>query len=119
MRRAGAITSIAAAIGLAGALSLPAALAPASAAAQDQAEPAAAQEESPAESRSTEFKAVEGAPPTKDVPGGPLLIGAYGAVWLLLLLFVVRLGRLQGRTMQDVERLERTLGVQDDDGDGS
>lgn len=71
--------------------------------------------ESPAESRSAEFEAVEGAPPGQDVPGGPLLVGAYGVAWLLLLLFVLRMGRLHAKTMRDVERLERTL----DRGEGS
>ncbi|MFW6049666.1 MAG: hypothetical protein ACODAU_00750 [Myxococcota bacterium] len=68
----------------------------------------AAESEDPAESRAAEFRAVRGAE-AEQVPGGPLLIGAYALVWALLLLFVVRLGLLQARTARDVQRLERRL----------
>ncbi len=67
----------------------------------------------PAEERATEFRAVEG-PVTEDVPGGALMVGAYGVIWLLVLLYVVRLGRMQGRIAADVERLERSLASTDD-----
>lgn len=62
----------------------------------------------PADERATEFRAVEG-PQVEDVPGGPLLITAYGVVWVLLMLYLVRLGRMQARIARDLGRLERSL----------
>ncbi len=50
--------------------------------------PALAQEDVD-ESRATSFQAVEGAQ-REDVPGGPLLIGAYGVTLLLLVGYVAR-----------------------------
>ena len=58
--------------------------------------------------RATTFQRVEG-PVTEDVPGGALLVGAYGVAWALILLYVLRLGMLQTRVARDVERLERSL----------
>lgn len=66
------------------------------------------EQEDPAESRATEFRAVTG-PQAEQVPGGPLLVGAYAIVWLLLLGFVVRLARLHAQTARDVERLEKSV----------
>ncbi|MDQ3033337.1 MAG: hypothetical protein M3Y87_13035 [Myxococcota bacterium] len=62
----------------------------------------------PTASRSTTFQAVEG-PTTEDVPGGPLLVGAYGTILVLLLGYVMWLGRLQSVTTRDVARLRRAL----------
>jgi CcmD family protein len=45
----------------------------------------------------------------EDVAGGPLLLAAYGVIWVLVLLYVIRLVRLQSRSQADVERLERVL----------
>ncbi|MCA9532770.1 MAG: hypothetical protein KC593_03790 [Myxococcales bacterium] len=42
-----------------------------------------------ASSRATSFRAVDGAI-TEDVPGGLMLVGAYGAIFALLLLFLWR-----------------------------
>lgn len=64
--------------------------------------------EDPAESRSAEFRAMEG-PDQESVPGGPLMIAAYAFVWVLLLLYIVRLGQISARTGRDVARLERSL----------
>jgi CcmD family protein len=61
-----------------------------------------------AEQRAQSFQAVQGAV-REDVPGGPLLVAAYGAIWVLMLLYVVRLVRLQQRAQSDVARLERVL----------
>jgi CcmD family protein len=61
-----------------------------------------------AEERSQSFQAVRGAV-KEDVPGGPLLVAAYAAIWIALLLYVIRLARLQQRVQSDVERLERVL----------
>jgi CcmD family protein len=61
-----------------------------------------------AEERSQSFRAVEGAV-KEDVPGGPLLVAAYAAIWLVVLAYVFRLTRLQQRAQRDVARLERLL----------
>jgi len=58
--------------------------------------------------RAQSFRAVQGAV-QEDVAGGPLLVTAYAVVWVLLLLFVVRLVRQQQSTARDLERLERQL----------
>ena len=72
-----------------------------------------AQEEEPrretaAESRATSFQAVQG-PSAEDVPGGPLLLGAYGTILVLLLTYVAWLGRLQSTTARDLDRLQKAL----------
>jgi hypothetical protein len=69
--------------------------------------PAFAQEDT-SEDRATSFQAVEG-PPKEDVPGGPLLVGAYAFVLVLLIGYAARLGALQSRTARELERLTRTL----------
>jgi hypothetical protein len=61
-----------------------------------------------AEDRSQSFRPIEGAV-KEDVPGGPLLVAAYGSLWLFLLGYGFRLIRLQGRAEADVQRLERAL----------
>jgi hypothetical protein len=81
------------------------------AAAQDP----SAETEDPAESRATEFRAVEG-PEAESVPGGALLIGAYAIVWGALMIYLLRLGRMQYGLARDMERLERSLMA---DGGGS
>ena len=62
----------------------------------------------PAQDRATEFVAVDGAV-AEDVPGGPLLVGAYGLVLLVVLGYVLRLGFLQAGTARDLDRLEKTV----------
>ena len=64
--------------------------------------------EDPAASRSATFQAVEG-PTTEDVPGGPLLVGAYGVVMVLLVGYVMWLARLQSVTTRDIDRLRKAL----------
>jgi hypothetical protein len=61
-----------------------------------------------AEERAQSFQAVEGAV-KEDVPGGPLLIAAYGVIWALTLLYVLRIVRLQQRAQNDLQRLEQVL----------
>ncbi|MGD8858752.1 MAG: hypothetical protein PVI30_02000 [Myxococcales bacterium] len=61
-----------------------------------------------AEDRSQAFQAVEGGV-QEDVPGGPLLVGAYTVVLTALVLYVVRLTRLQQRLGSDISRLQRVL----------
>jgi hypothetical protein len=58
--------------------------------------------------RATSFRAVTGAE-AESVPGGPLLIGAYGLVWCFTLLYVLRLAGLSRRTSVEITRLERIL----------
>lgn len=69
--------------------------------------PLAAQEE-PADSRATSFQAVEG-PQKEQVAGGPLLVGAYAFVLVLLVGYVARLASLQSKTTAEVERLTRAI----------
>ena len=64
--------------------------------------------EDAAESRAAAFQAVEG-PDAEQVPGGMLLIGAYGFVLVLLIGYVGRLGKLQSKTLAEVERLSQSL----------
>ncbi len=64
----------------------------------------------PADQRATEFRAVSG-PQAESVPGGVLLVSAYAAAWLFLMLYVLRLGRLSARARADVARLEKSLGA--------
>lgn len=71
----------------------------------------------PSEERATSFRAVEG-PVTEDVPGGTLLVVAYAIVWVLVLLYVLRLGAIQSGLGREVDRLERSLGAADVEGDG-
>ena len=58
--------------------------------------------------RAQTFQAVEGAV-KEDVPGGPLLVGAYGLIWLVVFGYLVRLVRLQARTEAEVSRLDKAL----------
>lgn len=75
--------------------------------------PANAQEGASAESsdtaadedRSTEFRTSAG-PQVDRVPGGKLLIGAYGLAWLAILMFMwFRIDRQQKRATEELERL--------------
>ena len=61
-----------------------------------------------AESRATSFQAVSG--PTREaMPGGPLLLCAYGAFVVMLLGYVVYLGRLQTTSARELARLGAIL----------
>lgn len=64
--------------------------------------------EDAAESRASSFVAVEGAV-EEDIAGGPLMLGAYAATWILLFLYVLRLVSLQQRTLREVEQLKAEL----------
>lgn len=61
-----------------------------------------------ATSRSASFQAVSGAQ-QEDVPGGPLLVAAYGTVLALVLGYVVYLGSLTSGASRDLDRLEKAL----------
>lgn len=101
-----------AALALAGLLGM---ATPLAAMAQQQEQPEGEQVD-PSEERATAFRAVEG-PVTEDVPGGTLLVVAYGIVWALLLLYVLRLGAVQAGLGREVDRLERSMAATDIDGD--
>ena len=58
--------------------------------------------------RAQSFRAMTG-PATEDVPGGALLVGAYGLVWLFLLLLVLRIWSVSRGVGAEIERLENTL----------
>jgi CcmD family protein len=64
-------------------------------------------EQSP-ENRSRVFEAVEGMQ-VEEVSGAKLLLAAYALFWLLLFAYVVRLARIQDKTRDDLNRLERLL----------
>ncbi len=68
------------------------------------------QGESPGESRATEFRAMEG-PNKESVPGGPLLVIAYGVVWAAVFGYVLRIGKQMTRAEADIARLEKSLGA--------
>ena len=61
-----------------------------------------------AEDRATSFQAVTGAV-KEDVPGGPLLLGAYAAILIVIICYGVRLVRMQAQAQSDLARLERQL----------
>lgn len=61
-----------------------------------------------AEDRATSFQAVSGAV-KEDVPGGPLLLGAYAAILVVIIGYGVRLVRMQQRAQTDLARLERQI----------
>jgi hypothetical protein len=67
-----------------------------------------AQDEQRPESRSRVFEAVEGMQ-VEEVSGAKLLLAAYALFWLLLFAYIVRLARIQDRTRNDLDRLERLL----------
>ena len=58
--------------------------------------------------RATSFQAVEG-PPKEDIAGGPLLLGAYAFVLVLVVGYAARLGSLQAKTSRELARLTRAL----------
>ena len=65
-------------------------------------------EQSPAESRSQAFVAVEGAV-AEDIAGGPLLLSAYAIIWVLMLAYVFRLAHLHNKTSIELARLSKVL----------
>ncbi len=65
-------------------------------------------QEDAAESRSATFQAVEGST-KEDVPGFPLLVGAYGTILVVLCAYVARLGLLQRKNGEELDRLSRAL----------
>lgn len=62
----------------------------------------------PSEDRAASFRVVDGAV-SEDVPGGALLVGAYGTVLVLLLGYVLWLGSLQAGANREIARLRTAL----------
>lgn len=62
----------------------------------------------PEEERGMAFQRVRGAT-REHVPGGKLMIIAYGAVWVAIFGYVVAQWRGQSRVRDDLARLERAL----------
>jgi CcmD family protein len=74
--------------------------------------------EDSAEDRASAFRAVEGAD-AEQVPGGTLLLSAYGVMWLFIFGYVFRLQRMQTATQAEVSRLARVLeSASPDDAEG-
>lgn len=70
---------------------------------------ASAQEaEKTADDRAASFQAVTGGT-QEDVAGGPLMLLAYAAVWVVVFGYVYRINRLQQGVEANVERLERSI----------
>lgn len=86
-------------------LSAAGALISSSASAQDGQAPATADD------RAASFQAVSGGT-QEDVAGGPLMLIAYAAVWLVVFGYVYRINRLQRGVEANVERLERSIARQ-------
>ncbi|MBO6934152.1 MAG: hypothetical protein JJ863_04235 [Deltaproteobacteria bacterium] len=80
----------------------------ASVAAPVLAQEAETEEASPEESRETSFQNVTG-PQVEDVPGGALMIGAYGVAWFVLIGYVLRLAMLNRRTALEVDALHHAI----------
>lgn len=71
--------------------------------------PAAAQEDDdPSSSRAESFQAADG-PNTENIPGGALMIGAYGTAFILVLGYVVSLGFRQSATAKDIAALKAEI----------
>ena len=86
--------------------------------AQEAAQEAGAQEvatatDDPADGRATAFVASSGAE-VESVPGGTLLIAAYGVAWAFVLMFVVRIGRLASHNAAELGELGRRINASDD-----
>ena len=73
--------------------------------------PAAHAQEGAADDRAASFQAVSGGV-QEDVAGGPLMLLAYAAVWLVVFGYVFRINRLQRGVEANVERLERSIARQ-------
>jgi CcmD family protein len=64
-----------------------------------------------ADDRAASFQAVSGGT-KEDVAGGPLMLLAYAAVWIIVFGYVYRINKLQRGVEANVERLERSIARQ-------
>ncbi len=69
---------------------------------------AALAQDDAAQSRATTFEAARGAQ-LEEIPGGGLLVAAYGIIFVLLLLYVVSIAFRQARTARELARLEQDM----------
>lgn len=67
--------------------------------------------EDAAESRSATFEAARGAQ-LEELPGGSLLVAAYGVVFVLLLGYVVAIAFRQASTARELDRLRQDMKAQ-------
>jgi len=63
---------------------------------------------SSADDRATEFKAIEGSP-TESYSGAKLMVGAYAAIWALLMLWILLLWTKQSHLTERLDGLERAI----------
>ncbi|MGF1464742.1 MAG: hypothetical protein ACFCGT_01290 [Sandaracinaceae bacterium] len=71
--------------------------------------PAAMAQDDRDEGRAEAFEAAAEGAETENVPGGLLLVAAYGTTLVLLLLYVVSLGFRQASTARAIDELRRDL----------
>ena len=64
------------------------------------------------ESRAAAFEAADGAQ-TENIPGGGLMVAAYGVIFVLVLGYVVSIGYRQAQIGADIARLQKDLESQD------
>jgi len=64
-----------------------------------------------ADDRAASFQAVSGGT-KEDVAGGPLMLLAYAAVWIIVFGYVYRINRLQRGVEANLERLESSIARQ-------
>lgn len=65
--------------------------------------------EDPLEDRAEVYQAAEPGAQTENIPGGMLMVVAYGIVWVLAFGYMVSLGYRQAGTQRDLERLREDL----------
>jgi len=58
--------------------------------------------------RASAFRAVEGGD-AEQVPGGTLLLSAYGVMWLFVFAYIFRMQRMHSATQAEISRLARIL----------
>ncbi len=68
----------------------------------------AAQAPEPDDGTSMAFRPVE-ASEVEDVDGGALMVAAYGTIFVLLLVYVLYLARIQAGTSAELERLRKAI----------
>lgn len=68
-----------------------------------------AEELDPAAERAQTFEAAEEGAQTENIPGGVLMVVAYGVIWALVLGYTISLGFRQARTAAELARLREDL----------
>lgn len=61
-----------------------------------------------ADSRATEFRAMQG-PARESVPGAALLLAAYTMVWIFIFVFIVRIALHFRKTSNELDRLNAAI----------